>query len=51
MVTASSTAAISPAISVKVTICAQTSTRFPGEYSGPDSGVYMNQPASGPTFT
>ena len=28
-----------PTISVKVTICAQTSTRLPGEYSGPASGT------------
>lgn len=33
--------------SVKVIICAQTSTRLPGENCGPESGVYANQPASG----
>ncbi len=38
-VTMISTAATSAAISVKVTICAQTSTRLPGEYSGPASGT------------
>jgi hypothetical protein len=35
MITASS----SPDISVKVTSCAQKSTRLPGEYSGPASGT------------
>jgi hypothetical protein len=38
-VTTSSTATVSPASSVNVIICAQTSTRLPGEYSGPESGV------------
>src|SRR6185437_6822258 len=41
------TAAHSAAISVNVTTCAQTSTRCPGEYAGPDNGTYANQPASG----
>src|SRR5215218_7797043 len=45
------TAETSAEISVNVTTCAQTSTRLPGEYSGPESGVYANQPASGPMFT
>src|SRR6476646_625030 len=42
------TAAASAAISVKVTTCAQTSTRWPGENCGPESGGYAVQPASGP---
>jgi hypothetical protein len=33
------TAAASDEISVKVIICAQTSTLLPGEYSGPESGA------------
>jgi hypothetical protein len=33
------TAAANEPISVKVIICAQTSTRFPGENSGPASGT------------
>ena len=33
------TAAASAEISVKVIICAQMSTRLPGEYSGPASGT------------
>src|SRR5437868_5180949 len=36
--------------SVNVMSCAQKSVRLPGEYSGPESGVYANQPASGPEF-
>ena len=39
MVTISSTAAASAAISVNVIDCAQTSTRLPGANSGPDSGT------------
>src|SRR4051812_46481486 len=39
--------AIEP-ISTMVTICDQISTRWPGEKPGPDSGVNMNQPMSGP---
>ena len=39
IVTMISTAATSAAISVNVTTCAQTSTRLPGEYSGPESGA------------
>src|SRR5688500_16181472 len=50
MVTIISTAATSAAISVNVTICAQTSTRLPGAYSGPDSGTYANHPVSGPVL-
>ena len=49
-VTMMSTATASAAISVNVTIWAQTSTRLPGENSGPESGTYANQPASGPVF-
>src|SRR3954469_12024326 len=45
-----STAPTSAEISVSVIICAQKSTRWPGEYCGPDSGTYANQPASGPTL-
>ena len=33
------TAPQSAAISVNVTTCAQTSTRCPGEYAGPESGT------------
>jgi len=50
-VTMISTAATSPTISVNVTTCAQTSVRFPWEYSGPESGTYADQPTSGPMFT
>jgi hypothetical protein len=32
-------APMSPDISVNVTVCAQMSTRFPGENSGPESGT------------
>jgi hypothetical protein len=39
MVAVSSTATASAATSVKVTICAQMSTRLPGENSGPASGT------------
>src|SRR3954469_10816364 len=39
--------AIEP-ISTIVTICDHRSTRCPGENPGPDSGVYANQPISGP---
>ena len=39
MVTISSMAPTSAAISVKVIVWAQTSTRLPGEYSGPASGT------------
>ena len=39
VVTMISTATASADTSVKVIICAQTSTRLPGEKSGPDSGV------------
>ena len=35
----SSTATDSAATSVKVIICAQKSTRLPGENSGPESGT------------
>ena len=38
-VTMMSTAPASDAISTNVTICDQTSTRLPGEYSGPASGT------------
>ena len=38
-VTRISTAAKSAASSVNVIICAQMSTRLPGEYPGPDSGT------------
>src|SRR3954471_7950833 len=44
------TATQSAEISVKVTTCAQTSMRCPGEYAGPESGTYANQPASGPVL-
>ena len=44
------TEAASAATSVKVIICAQTSARWPGEYPGPDSGGYSNQPRSGVTL-
>ena len=44
------TAATRAAISVNVTTCAQTSTRCPGEYCGPESGTYAVHPASGPMF-
>src|SRR5215210_2374010 len=47
MMTIASTSADS---SVKVIICAQISTRLPGEKSGPASGTYENQPASGPVL-
>ena len=50
MVTMISTAATRAEISVRLTICDQTSTRFPMPYSGPDSGTYANHPASGPIF-
>jgi hypothetical protein len=39
IVTISSTAATSAATSVKVTVWAQTSTRLPGENSGPARGT------------
>ena len=39
MVTASCTDTASPATSLKVIICAQTSGRLPGPYSGPESGT------------
>jgi hypothetical protein len=39
VVTMISIAPTMAAISVKVTICAHTSTRLPGEYSGPASGT------------
>src|SRR6187551_3041878 len=51
IVAVSETATASAATSVKVTICAQMSIRLPGEYSGPDNGVYENHPASGPTLS
>jgi hypothetical protein len=51
IVTISSMAPMIAEISVKVMVCAQTSTRFPGPNSGPDSGVYANHPASGPVLT
>jgi hypothetical protein len=38
-VTMISTATASPASSVKVINCAQTSARLPGEYCGPASGT------------
>src|SRR5689334_23938272 len=44
------TAATRAAISVNVTTCAQTSTRWPGEYCGPESGTYANHPTSGAVF-
>src|SRR5512133_1107604 len=47
VVTMMFTAATSAEISVNVTTCAHTSTRWPGEYVGPDSGTYANQPTSG----
>ena len=47
MVQTRTTAAASAATSVYVTICAQMSVCLPGEYWGPDSGVYSNQPTSG----
>src|SRR4051812_12789934 len=50
-VTISSTATARANTSVNVIICAQTSTRFPGEKSGPESGTYANQPTSGPIFS
>src|SRR5438105_830766 len=37
-------------ISVNVIICAQKSTRLPGENWGPESGGYANQPTSTPVF-
>jgi hypothetical protein len=39
MVATMTTAAASAEISVKVTICAQTSMRLPAEYSGPANGT------------
>ncbi len=45
------TAATSPDTSVNVMSCAHQSERLPGVYCGPDSGVYMNQPASGPMLS
>src|SRR4051794_32920129 len=51
VVTMISTATASADTSVKVIICAHTSARFPGEYSGPESGTYANQPMSGPIFS
>ena len=39
IVTTVSSAAMSAAISVKVTICAYTSTRLPMPYCGPDNGT------------
>src|SRR3954463_16007832 len=39
VVTMMFTATHSAEISVNVTTCAQTSTRWPGEYCGPESGV------------
>src|SRR4051812_30179040 len=51
VVTMMFTAAVSAAISVKVTTCAHTSMRCPGENCGPESGVYEVQPASGPMLT
>src|SRR3954468_13196048 len=45
-----SVATQSAEISVNVIICAQKSTRFPGEYCGPESGGYENQPTSTPEF-
>src|SRR5438105_3552306 len=50
MVAANSAATHIAEISVNVIICAQTSTRFPGENCGPESGGYANQPASGPVL-
>jgi hypothetical protein len=50
MVTISSTAPTSAAISVKVMVCAHTSIRFPGENCGPESGTYANHPASAPVL-
>ncbi len=50
VVTMSCTAATSAAISVKVTVCAHTSTRLPGEKSGPERGAYANHPTSTPVF-
>src|SRR5690348_12634664 len=47
IVTMSSTDTHSAEISVKVIICAQTSTPLPDENCGPDSGGYANHPASG----
>src|SRR3954462_11454761 len=51
VVTMMLTATQSAEISVNVTTCAQTSTRCPGEYAGPESGTYANHPVSGPVFT
>src|SRR5690242_10601190 len=51
IVQTSTTAAASADTSVKVIICAQMSARLPGENCGPDSGVYANQPMSGPMFS
>src|SRR5205809_585093 len=42
------TATTSADTSVNVMSCAQKSVRLPGDCSGPDNGVYANQPASGP---
>src|SRR5947199_7958930 len=50
VVTMMFTAATSAEISVNVTTCAQTSTRCPGEYCGPESGTYANHPTSGAVF-
>src|SRR5689334_17708444 len=49
-VTMISTETASAATSVNVMSCAHTSARLPGVNSGPDSGVYANQPTSGPVF-
>ncbi len=51
MVAMTLTAPPSAASSVNVIICAHVSVRLPGEKAGPDSGVYANQPASGPMCT
>jgi hypothetical protein len=45
----SSTAAAMAAISTKPSPSTQTSVLMPGEYVGPVSGGYMNQPPSGAT--
>src|SRR3982750_996407 len=49
MPTMSSTAAATAEISTKPSPRTQTSVLTPGEYSGPVSGGYMNQPPSGAT--
>src|SRR5689334_10215259 len=46
-----STAVTRPEISVSVIIWDQKSARLPGEYSGPESGTYANQPASAPILS